>query len=163
MAHNEWCDVADMIRDLDKNLPLVPCLEDEVNQVVLNLIVNAAHAIVDRRAKDASSKGIITITSRRAGHFAEISVGDTGIGIPENVKSRIFEPFFSTKPMGKGTGQGLTLAHTVVVEKHQGQIWFETKPGEGTTFFVRLPLQCATAKSMKADASGETQVRGQDY
>jgi two-component system NtrC family sensor kinase len=70
----------------------------------------------------------------------KIAIQDTGTGIPEHIRSRVFEPFFTTKPVGKGTGQGLALAHTVIVQRHKGQIWFESVVGTGTTFFVQLPL-----------------------
>jgi len=122
-------------------LPLVPCLIGEFNQVMLNLIVNAAHAIADAAKEGLREKGTITIRTYRRGDWAEIAVEDTGIGIPGEFRSRIFEPFFTTKAVGQGTGQGLTLAHSVIVKRHQGQIWFETEVGRGTTFFVRLPLR----------------------
>jgi signal transduction histidine kinase len=85
--------------------------------------------------------GTITIRTYRRDEWAEIAVEDTGTGIPGELRSRIFEPFFTTKPVGQGTGQGLALAHSVIVKRHQGQIWFETEVGRGTTFFLRLPLQ----------------------
>ena len=87
-----------------------------------------------------NDKGKITISTGRRGLFAEITISDTGTGIPEAIQTRVYEPFFTTKEVGKGTGQGLALAHTVVVKKHQGKIWFETKMGSGTTFFIHLPI-----------------------
>lgn len=114
-----------------------------VNQVILNLLVNAAHAVKEK-VKDGE-KGRITVCTRTRGEFAEISVTDTGTGIPEAIRTRIFDPFFTTKEVGKGTGQGLSLAHTVVVKKHSGKIWFETEMGVGTTFFVDLPIKAAQA------------------
>jgi signal transduction histidine kinase len=75
----------------------------------------------------------------------EISIQDTGTGIPESIKSRIFEPFFTTKDVGRGTGQGLTLAHSAIVKKHGGKIWFTSEEGKGTTFFIRLPLNAEPA------------------
>ena len=140
VARNEWRYVAELDLDLDPDLPPVPCLPGEVNQVFLNLLVNAAHAIGDVVGTGGTTKGRITVGTRRAGEWAEIRVQDTGTGIPEQVRSRIFDPFFTTKPVGRGTGQGLTIAHSVVVEKHGGTITFDTTVGAGTTFLVRLPL-----------------------
>ncbi|MBZ5685246.1 MAG: hypothetical protein LAP86_09425 [Acidobacteriia bacterium] len=114
-----------------------------LNQVVLNLLVNAAHAIKEK-VKDGE-KGQITVRTRTAGQDVEISVSDTGKGIPEAIRNRVFEPFFTTKEVGKGSGQGLALAYTVVVKKHGGKIWFETEVGKGTTFFITLPVSVAAA------------------
>jgi signal transduction histidine kinase len=139
VSKNEWKYVAELTTDLDRSLPLVPCLIGELNQVVLNLIVNAAHAIADVRPR-AGGMGRIHVSTRLDGSFAEIRVSDTGGGIPESIRDKVFDPFFTTKPIGKGTGQGLAIAHTVVVQKHNGTIDFESQPGEGTTFVIRLPL-----------------------
>jgi PAS domain S-box-containing protein len=141
VARHEWKYVATVETDFQQDLPLVPCLIGEFNQVILNLIINAAHAIAAAAAEGLREKGTITIRTYRRDEWAEIAVEDTGTGIPEGLRARIFEPFFTTKPVGQGTGQGLTLAHSVIVKRHQGQIWFETEVGRGTTFFVRLPLQ----------------------
>jgi PAS domain S-box-containing protein len=145
VARNEWKYSAEMVTQYDHSLPLVPCLVGEFNQVVLNLIINAAHAITSAVGEDTGRKGTITIATRTHEGWAEISIADTGVGIPESIRSRIFEPFFTTKGIGKGTGQGLALAHSVIVNRHQGQIWFESEPGRGTTFFIRLPLETGTA------------------
>jgi PAS domain S-box-containing protein len=138
IARPEWKDVAEMASDFDETLPPVLCHPGEINQVVLNLIVNAAHAIRERPEK--AEKGQITVRTRRRGEFAEIAVSDTGAGIPADIQGRIFEPFFTTREVGSGTGQGLALAHSVVVRKHEGKIWFETEVGRGTTFFIHLPI-----------------------
>jgi signal transduction histidine kinase len=143
VARNEWKYVAEAVTDLDPSLPLVACLPGEINQVLLNLIVNAAHAISDVVGGESGRKGTITIGTRVLNNGVEIRVGDTGCGIPEVNRSRIFDPFFTTKPVGKGTGQGLTIAHAVVVQKHGGTIRFETEIGQGTTFIVWLPLEQA--------------------
>ncbi len=140
VCRNEWKYVAEITTNLDPELPLVPCVSGEINQVLLNLIVNAAHAIGDVVGKQPTEKGRITIATRRVGNEAEITVKDTGSGIPEAARSMVFDPFFTTKEVGKGTGQGLAIARSVVVEKHGGRIWFETETGKGTTFVVRLPL-----------------------
>jgi signal transduction histidine kinase len=133
--------VAELDLDLDPDLPLVVCMIGEINQVVLNLIINAAHAIADAKQTDPSRVGRITLSTRKAPPWAEIRVGDTGTGIPEAVQTHIFDPFFTTKEVGRGTGQGLTISRTLVVEKHKGQLFFETEEGTGSTFVVRLPLE----------------------
>jgi two-component system, NtrC family, sensor kinase len=141
VCRNEWKYVAELVTDFDPSLPLVPCLADEINQAILNLIINAAHAIADALPKGSAQKGCITLSTRVDGEWAVIAVGDTGTGIPEAIRERIFEPFFTTKPLGKGTGQGLAIVRSVVVGKHQGQVSFETAMGKGTTFTLRLPLK----------------------
>ncbi|HVI09934.1 MAG TPA: PAS domain S-box protein [Candidatus Binatia bacterium] len=138
VARNEWKYVADLATELDQTLPRVLCYPGDINQVVLNLLVNAAHAIKEK-LKDGG-KGLITVRTRSCGDFVEISVSDTGTGVPEAIRTRIFDPFFTTKEVGKGTGQGLSLAHTLIVKKHAGKIWFETEMGQGTTFFIHLPV-----------------------
>jgi PAS domain S-box-containing protein len=142
VARNEWKYVAEMVTDFDPALPPVPCLAGDVNQVILNLIINAAHAIADVVA-GTDAKGQITVGTRRGRGWVEVRVSDTGTGIPEAVRPKIFEPFFTTKEVGKGTGQGLAIARSVVVEKHGGSITFETEVGKGTTFVIRLPLESA--------------------
>lgn len=140
IARNEWKYIADVELKLDHDLPLVMCLAGEINQVLLNLLVNASHAIAEAEKLTGGNRGTITISTLRDGPWVELRVQDSGTGIPEHIRDKIFDPFFTTKEVGKGTGQGLTLAQTVIVKKHSGQIWFETEPGNGTTFFVRLPL-----------------------
>ncbi|PKN09404.1 MAG: hypothetical protein CVU73_00100 [Deltaproteobacteria bacterium HGW-Deltaproteobacteria-8] len=140
VSRNEWKYVADLDTELDENLPPVVCMVGEINQVVLNLIVNASHAIADAIEKDPQRKGHIMLTTRHAPPWAEIRVTDTGTGIPPEVQAKIFDPFFTTKEVGQGTGQGLTISRSIVMEKHGGQLFFETEPGVGTTFVVRLPL-----------------------
>jgi signal transduction histidine kinase len=140
VARNEWKYVAEMDLQLDKTLPLVPCLPGEINQVVLNLVVNAAHAIEDVISKQPESKGKITVSTRRIANEVEIRIKDTGAGIPEAVRKKIFEPFFTTKEVGKGTGQGLAIARGAIA-KHGGEIEFESEVGRGTTFIIRLPLE----------------------
>lgn len=140
VSKNEWKYVADVTTDLDRDLPPVSCVADEFNQVMLNLIVNAAHAIADV-AKTSGTKGSIHICTRMAGPSVEIRVKDTGCGIPHTIRNKIFDPFFTTKPIGRGTGQGLAIAHSVIVQKHHGAIEVESEPGQGTTFVIQLPLE----------------------
>ena len=140
VCRNEWKYVAELALDLDPELPPVQCVAGEFNQVMLNLIVNAAHAIAEAVAGKSEAKGAIAIRTRRVGAWAEIRVRDTGAGIPDAVRPNVFNPFFTTKPMGKGTGQGLAVAHAVIVQKHGGTIDFETEIGVGTTFIIRLPI-----------------------
>lgn len=150
VSRNEWKYVADMTTDLAPDLPLVPCLVGQINQVILNLIVNAAHAIGDV-VRGTGQKGLITISTRHVGEWVEIRVADTGTGIPENIRHRIFDPFFTTKEVGRGTGQGLAIARSVVVDKHRGTIAFDSQVGKGTTFIVRLPL-CGTEITCERNA-----------
>ncbi|MBN2059607.1 MAG: PAS domain S-box protein [Deltaproteobacteria bacterium] len=141
VARNEWKYVADIITDLDSTLPPVPCIPGEINQVILNLIINAAHAIEDVLSEDAGDKGTIRVSTYRDGSWVEIRVSDTGGGIPKDIRSRIFDPFYTTKDVGKGSGQGLAISHSVIVKKHGGSIEFETEMGKGTTMIIRLPLE----------------------
>lgn len=140
VARNEWKYVAEMETDFDASLPLVPCLPGELNQVILNLIINAAHAIADVIAENSTEKGLIKVSTRLKENWAEIQISDSGPGIPEEIRHRIFDPFFTTKEVGKGTGQGLAISHTVIVEKHGGTLNLETQEGKGTTFSIYLPL-----------------------
>ena len=141
ISRNEWKYVAELETVLDASLPLVPCLRDEIGQVVLNIIVNSAHAIGIKLGETPSGdKGLITIRTAVVDEQAEIRISDTGTGMPEEVKKRIFDPFFTTKEVGRGTGQGLTISHNVIVNKHHGSIKVDTIPGQGTTFIIHLPL-----------------------
>ncbi|HBA85369.1 MAG TPA: hypothetical protein DCZ95_14880 [Verrucomicrobia bacterium] len=140
VARNEWKYVADLQLDLDTQLPLVNCIAGDINQVILNLIVNAAHAIEEKTDGVSKGKGLITVSTKTDADCVEIRVTDTGAGIAEKHRKRIFDPFFTTKSVGKGTGQGLTISFNTIVKKHGGTIRFETEVGRGTTFFVRLPI-----------------------
>ena len=140
VARSEWKHVAEMVTEFDAQLPKVPIFAGEFNQVILNLIVNAAHAISEASNVNRQRPGIIRISTRRDGEWVEVRVRDNGAGIPEKIRHRIFEPFFTTKEVGRGTGQGLTIAHSVIVKKHAGELRFETETGKGTCFIIRLPL-----------------------
>ena len=148
IAHNEYKYVADVDTHFG-DLPLVQCHLGEINQVVLNLLVNASHAIADA-IKQAPGRGKLTVSTRLDGDGVEISIADTGTGIPEGVRDRIFDPFFTTKEFGKGTGQGLSLAHSAIVVKHGGTLRFETECGKGTTFFIRLPINAPESAAAAA-------------
>jgi PAS domain S-box-containing protein len=140
VATNEWKYVADVVNEFCPDLPPVFCLPGELNQVILNLIVNASHAIADVVEQGDAGKGTITVSTRLDGAWVEIRIADTGTGIREEIRSKIFDPFFTTKGVGKGTGQGLAIAHSVVVDKHDGEIQLESEVGKGSTFIIRLPL-----------------------
>ena len=139
IACSEWKFVADVEMNLDPELPDILCLASELNQVFLNIIVNASHAIASKLGDTPSQKGLITISSSDEEEWLEIRIKDNGGGIPEDVQDRIFEPFFTTKDIGKGTGQGLAIAHSVVVDQHEGELFFEAEKGVGTTFVIRIP------------------------
>ena len=150
VARNEWKYVADVVLELDLKLPKVPCFLGEFNQSVLNLLINAAHAIGDVLKKQPGGKGLITVSTRREGEFVEVSVSDTGTGIPESARPHIFEPFFTTKEVGKGTGQGLSIVYSNIVRKHGGSVNFETETGRGTRFVLRLPISVPATSSIPA-------------
>ena len=140
VARNEWKYVAEAVYDLDPSLPPVMCCRGDISQVLLNLITNAAHAI-EAVVGDSGKKGKITLSTRQDGHSVFISVRDTGTGILEEVRPRIFELFFTTKKAGEGSGQGLSIARSLIVKKHGGDLTFETEIGQGSVFTVRLPLE----------------------
>jgi signal transduction histidine kinase len=136
VASNEYKDVATIELDLG-DVPEVACHIAELNQVFLQLVVNATHAIAGNHVQP--DRGSIRIRSWCEADAVCISVADDGTGIAEDIQPRIFEPFFTTKPIGRGTGQGLSIARSIVVDRHAGTLTFETALGRGTTFLVRLP------------------------
>ncbi len=141
VARNEWKYVAELELDLDGDLPSVPCFPGQINQVVLNLITNAAHAIGEKLGPEHSGDlGKITVSTGVEGEMMYFKVSDTGTGIPEDLRHKVFDPFFTTKEVGKGTGQGLSIAYSVITEKHGGDITLDSVMGEGTSFIVKLPL-----------------------
>ena len=144
IARSEWKYVADVITDLAPDLPQVPCFPGDMGQVILNLVINAAHSIAQVISDDSGEKGRIRISTRRDDGWAEIRVSDTGTGIPNEIRDKIFDPFFTTKEVGKGTGQGLTLVRSIIFNKHGGTINIESEIGKGTTFLIRLPLGDST-------------------
>jgi signal transduction histidine kinase len=140
VASNEWKYVADVRTEFDPSLPPVTVMPGAFNQVILNVIVNAAHAIAEANAATPMVKGLIVVTTRQIDAWAEIRIQDSGTGIPEKIRDRVFDPFFTTKPVGKGTGQGLAIAHDVIVNKHRGTIAVDSAPGAGATFIIRIPI-----------------------
>ena len=140
VARNELKYVAVVETDFDNDLPEIECYRDDLNQVFLNLLVNAAHTIAEVDGDASAGKGIITVSTLRGYDDVAICISDTGKGIPKAVRNRIFDPFFSTKDIGKGSGQGLSIARKIVVDKHGGSLDFETEEGKGTTFIIRLPV-----------------------
>jgi signal transduction histidine kinase len=141
VARNEWKYVADVSRNFASELPQVPAFASELNQAFLNIIVNASHAIGDRVEAQEIEKGAIDVTTDSDEQFVVVKIQDTGGGIPAEISSRIFEPFFTTKDVGKGTGQGLAIAHSVITQKHKGSIDFEVEHGVGTTFLIKIPRE----------------------
>lgn len=141
VARNEWKYVADVKLNLDPNLPPIACLSDEMGQVILNLLVNSAHAIEEKLGQTPEKdKGIITIETAQQRPWVVIHISDTGAGMSKHIVDKIFEPFFTTKSTGKGTGQGLAIAHDVIVNKHHGNIRVDSEVGKGTTFSIDLPI-----------------------
>jgi PAS domain S-box-containing protein len=142
VARNEWKYVANLDLDLSPEIPKISCLSDEIGQVILNLLVNAAHAIEEKLGETPEKdKGTIEIKTFFQHPWVVISISDTGSGMPKHIADKIFDPFFTTKSVGKGTGQGLAIAYDVIVNKHNGNIKVSTEPGRGTTFTIELPLK----------------------
>jgi signal transduction histidine kinase len=153
VCRNRWKYVAELELCLDPALPKAPVLLGEFNQVVLNLVVNAADAIAEVVGDGSQRKGHIRITTRCEGGHAVVEVADDGPGIPEAIHHKIFDPFFTTKGVGKGTGQGLAICHGTVVKKHQGEISFTSAPGKGTTFTIKIPLSAPESSEKERRAA----------
>lgn len=153
VSRNEWKYVAEMVTEFDSTLTVVPCFLGELNQVILNMIVNAAHAIKDSR-NETDPLGTITISTKLDDNDVEIRISDSGCGMPEEVSKRIFEPFYTTKGVGKGTGQGLAIAYAVIVDKHKGKVSVESEPGKGSMFIIRLPMNTTACNSEMDESEG---------
>ncbi len=138
VASNNYSHVAELETHFGE-LPPVTCYVAEVRQAVHNLIANAVDAISEV-FKMTGVKGRLTVSTYRENDHAIISIADTGAGIPEAIRQKIFDPFFTTKVVGQGIGQGLTIASNIIVRKHGGSVSFQSDPGMGTTFTVRLPI-----------------------
>ncbi|BBD07376.1 PAS domain S-box protein [Desulfovibrio ferrophilus] len=140
VSTNEWKYMADLIMELEEGLPMVPCVVGQINQVLLNLIVNAAQAIEPRVEAKDYLKGEIRIRTAHDEDWVYLEVSDNGSGIAPEDRDHVFRPFYTTKAPGKGTGQGLAISQTVIRDTHNGDLTFETVPGEGTTFKIVLPI-----------------------
>jgi signal transduction histidine kinase len=141
VASNEWKYWANMQTDLEPDLPNILCHSDELGQVILNILINATHALEEKmKTTGESEKGTINVSTRLDGRDVEIRITDNGCGIPPHIRENIFEPFFTTKTVGKGTGQGLAIAHDVITGKHGGTLSFDSEQEQGTVFIIRLPL-----------------------
>jgi signal transduction histidine kinase len=140
VARNEWKYVAELKMNLAEDLPNVMCFSDDIGQVFLNIIINAAHAIEDKLGRNPEGqKGIIALASKDGDGHVEVSISDTGIGMAKEMQRKVFDPFYTTKKVGRGTGQGLAIAWNIIVEKHGGELKVESEAGAGTTFIIRLP------------------------
>lgn len=140
VCRSEWKDVADLETLFDENIPRVPAFVGELQQTLLNLIVNAAQAITEVQQSSSPEKGKITISTQMCSDTVKIWIADTGAGIPDSIRAKVFDPFFTTKPIGKGTGQGLSMAYSSIVKRHHGNITFDSTLGKGATFVLTLPL-----------------------
>ena len=144
ISQNEWKSVAEIETNLDESLTDVPCHTEELGQAFLNILINAAQAI--EGSNKEGEKGRITISSSQETGSAVVRIHDSGGGMSEEVKNRAFDPFFTTREVGHGTGQGLAIAQDVIVNKHKGMIDIESSPGNGTTIIISLPLQQDSGK-----------------
>ena len=155
LSQSEWKYVATVEKDLAANLPLVRCNRDDIGQTILNMIINAAHAVGDSLEGGASKVGTIKLSTAAMDGCVEIRIEDNGVGIDSELQSRIFDPFFTTKEVGRGTGQGLALAYSYVVNKHRGSIALESEPGQGATFLIRLPIEPESEHDSAVDDGSE--------
>ncbi|MCP5143325.1 MAG: PAS domain S-box protein [Gammaproteobacteria bacterium] len=149
VSRNEWKYNADLDLEFDPELPPVRCYPQMISQVVLNLIVNAAHAISERHRDN--STGRIVVRTQRDGDHVIVRIGDNGGGIPAEIRARVFDPFFTTKEVGKGTGQGLAMARTTIIDGHGGTIDFEVEENVGTEFTIRIPINGINSETQESD------------
>jgi len=140
VSRSQWQNVAEIELCLDAELPPVPLMAGRFKQVLLDMIINATHALAEQYPAPAKEKGRITITTKRAANKVELLLADTGTGIAQDNINKIFDPFFTTKPVGQGSGQGLSVAHGIIVDLHGGTISVASAEGAGTTFTITLPL-----------------------
>lgn len=147
VSRSLWKYVAKVVTDFDPNLPHVACFPEQVNQVFVNIIINAAHAI--EQTGDSANPGLINVSTRAEGDQVLIRIADNGCGIAVLIREQVFSPFFTTKEFGKGTGQGLAIARDIIVNKHGGKLYFDAQPDRGTIFTIELPLQAPNYCSVK--------------
>ncbi len=139
VCRNEWKYSAKLEMNLDDSIPSVMYNSHDIGQVFLNLIINAAYAVNEKYGKEME-QGVIILSTFARGDEVVITLEDDGIGIPYELQQRVFDPFFTTKGVGKGTGQGLSICHTII-EKHNGLIQLKSDPGEGTKITISLPIE----------------------
>ena len=131
---------AELITDFDKTIGKVNVIPQDMGRVILNLITNAFYAVNEKKQQEKDFKPSVSVTTKKMGGHVEIKVTDNGNGIPKKVLDKIFQPFFTTKPTGQGTGLGLSMSYDIVTKGHGGELKVETKDGEGTTFCINLPV-----------------------
>jgi two-component system, NtrC family, sensor kinase len=141
VCHEEWKNVATINTQYDTRLESVMCSPIAINQVILSMVVNAAHAIAEKSANNPMHQGLIQISTQQIQDLVCIRIADNGSGMDEKIRLRIFDPFFTTKEMGKGAGQGLAVAHNIIVKDHGGRIDVVSAVGEGSTFTLWLSLK----------------------
>ncbi len=159
VARNEYKYVAEVELEFDPNLPEIDCQRNKLHQVILNLIVNAAHAIESELSGSNETKGTITIKTYQQDNHVVITISDTGCGIKEEHRDHVFEQFFTTKEVGRGTGQGLALSRAIIVETHGGAINFTTEVGVGTTFIICLPITQKPAGSQSDSDKNTSDIK----
>jgi signal transduction histidine kinase len=155
VSRNEWKYVADIELEIDEALPIIEGYAGPLGQILLIMFVNSAQAMAERRS-ESDGKGLIRVTTTHDEEMVEIRVADNGPGIPQEIADRVFDPFFTTKDVGKGSGQGLSIARSVVVDKHQGEIWIEDG-NPGAVFVVRLPISAPRQSDAATDALSDDQ------
>lgn len=141
LSNAEWKNLISIETDFDESLPLVECVVGDINQVILNILVNAIHAIEEKYHDADMHNGAILICTTSREDRVYIDIQDNGIGMSESIKSKVFDQFFTTKDVGQGTGQGLSIAYRLIKDKHHGNIELRSEIGQGTTFSVSLPIQ----------------------
>jgi PAS domain S-box-containing protein len=150
IAQNEIKTIATVLTDFQQ-IPVIRGFAGDLNQAFLNIVVNACHAM-EPLVREQGQLGMLRISTRQDDGAVVVEIADTGTGIPTHARDHIFDPFFTTKDVGQGTGQGLALAHAVIEERHGGRIWFETREGKGTTFFIRLPIAGSSTEEVGQSA-----------
>jgi signal transduction histidine kinase len=131
----------DVKTDFDNTIPAIKVIQQDIGRVILNLITNAFYVVTEKKQQQAENyEPMVTVSTKKAGDKILISVRDNGNGIPQKVLDKIFQPFFTTKPAGQGTGLGLSLSYDIITKGHGGEIKVETKDGEGTVFIISIPV-----------------------
>lgn len=151
ISRNEWKYLAQLKTNFQHDSLYIQAVPNSISQVLINLIINAAHAVEQKYGTGNTDQGYIEIKTHLEDNFAIVEIMDNGCGIEDSIKARVFDPFFTSKEVGKGTGQGLAIAYDIVVEKHGGSIDFESTAGIGTTFTARLPLHNVSTNNTQQD------------